>query len=254
MILRRLAQNLREQNWIGIAIQFVLPVAGVFFGIQVSNWNGERERGGEHLLRIESNLAADIAPMDEHQIFWKQVIAYGRSAIHYAETAEMPEASAWKTVLAFYQASQLYPDIPLDSTYQELRNSGDLGLIADSALRSALADDYVTGASTQVNFLLSFQSEYLRIVRGLTTETVSAHIWAHCHRAAVSTRQELLDCDAPVSEADAAALLASYLAKPELLPELRFWITNLDVSMGLIERNRIQAVELAAALDRSRTR
>ena len=42
MILRRLSQSLKEQNWTAIWIEFVLLVSGVFLGIQVSNWNSER--------------------------------------------------------------------------------------------------------------------------------------------------------------------------------------------------------------------
>lgn len=37
MILRRFAQNLKEQHWIAIGIEFVLLVSGVFRGIQVAN-------------------------------------------------------------------------------------------------------------------------------------------------------------------------------------------------------------------------
>ena len=43
MILRRFADSLKHQNWTAIAIEFVLLVLGVFLGIQVSNWNAERE-------------------------------------------------------------------------------------------------------------------------------------------------------------------------------------------------------------------
>ena len=43
MILRRLAENLKQQHWTAIWIEFVLLVVGVFLGIQVSNWNAERE-------------------------------------------------------------------------------------------------------------------------------------------------------------------------------------------------------------------
>ena len=39
MILRRLAQSLKEQNWTAITIEFVLLVLGVFLGIQAANWN-----------------------------------------------------------------------------------------------------------------------------------------------------------------------------------------------------------------------
>jgi len=36
MILRRLSQSLKEQNWTANATQFVLPVAGFFLGIPVA--------------------------------------------------------------------------------------------------------------------------------------------------------------------------------------------------------------------------
>jgi uncharacterized membrane-anchored protein YhcB (DUF1043 family) len=42
MILRRLSQSLKEQNWTAIWIEFLLLVVGVFLGIQVANWNAER--------------------------------------------------------------------------------------------------------------------------------------------------------------------------------------------------------------------
>lgn len=48
MILRRLSQSFKEQNWMAIVIEFILLVSGVFLGMQVSNWNQERgERAAE---------------------------------------------------------------------------------------------------------------------------------------------------------------------------------------------------------------
>lgn len=49
MILRRVVQHVRDQNWTAIAIEFVIVVTGVFIGIQVSNWNAtqvEHARSG----------------------------------------------------------------------------------------------------------------------------------------------------------------------------------------------------------------
>lgn len=63
MILRRLAQNLREQNWTAIGIEFVLLVAGVFLGIQVANWNEarvERDLVRGHLTEIAENLRTHL--------------------------------------------------------------------------------------------------------------------------------------------------------------------------------------------------
>ena len=64
MILRRLSQSLKEQNWMAIGIEFVLLVTGVFLGIQVANWNAERvdaSRGQAYLERINADLGADLA-------------------------------------------------------------------------------------------------------------------------------------------------------------------------------------------------
>jgi hypothetical protein len=39
MLLRRVIEHVRTQNWTAIGIDFLIVVVGVFIGIQVSNWN-----------------------------------------------------------------------------------------------------------------------------------------------------------------------------------------------------------------------
>ena len=65
MILRRLSQSLKEQNWAAIWIEFILLVAGVYLGIQVANWNAERVDRVEYeaalnrlVTEIDTNLAS----------------------------------------------------------------------------------------------------------------------------------------------------------------------------------------------------
>ena len=43
MILRRIAENIRSQNWFAVAIEFIIVVAGVFLGLQVQDWNEARK-------------------------------------------------------------------------------------------------------------------------------------------------------------------------------------------------------------------
>jgi DNA-binding transcriptional regulator of glucitol operon len=43
MSLRRVVEHLKHQHWTAILIYLVIVVLGVFIGIQVSNWNAERE-------------------------------------------------------------------------------------------------------------------------------------------------------------------------------------------------------------------
>jgi hypothetical protein len=63
MILRRLAEHLKQQHWTGVFIELVIVVLGVFLGMQVSNWNADRvERSEEtrHLQEIAEDLRADV--------------------------------------------------------------------------------------------------------------------------------------------------------------------------------------------------
>lgn len=236
MILRRLSQSLRDQNWTAIWIEFVLLVAGVFLGIQAANWNAQRAEDAKaqaYLTRIHGDLVANQRSIERREVFWRQVNAYGQGAIRYAETGETIDGSAWKTVLAFYQASQLWQWKSSDATYQEMRSGGELGLIRDEKLRDDLSQYYLESGSA-VDYLFYLQPEYRKIVRGLTPSVVSDHIWANCWRQLNPTEQILIDCDAPISETEAQSVLDAYVRSPTLLPELRFWMANQTVSLNVI--------------------
>ncbi len=59
MILRRVIEHVKIQNWTAVAIDFVIVVVGVFIGIQVSNWNDvrkERMLEREYLQRLSSDI------------------------------------------------------------------------------------------------------------------------------------------------------------------------------------------------------
>lgn len=68
MILRRVIEHLRKQEWTAIAIDFVIVVLGVFVGLQVNNWNEARaERGtvAGHLEELSEDLRAHLKFHDQ---------------------------------------------------------------------------------------------------------------------------------------------------------------------------------------------
>jgi hypothetical protein len=61
MLLRRVIEHVREQNWTAVGIDFLIVVLGVFVGIQVANWNTERERSRDSAVftaRLKDDLRA----------------------------------------------------------------------------------------------------------------------------------------------------------------------------------------------------
>lgn len=62
MLLRRVTQHVKDQNWFAVGIDFVIVVVGVFIGIQVANWNDARTneyREAEILETIYAELLED---------------------------------------------------------------------------------------------------------------------------------------------------------------------------------------------------
>jgi hypothetical protein len=67
MILRRISEHVRNQNWFAVGVDFVIVVMGVFIGIQVSNWNTAREdRSNEtlYLGYLAEDLQSDLRKID----------------------------------------------------------------------------------------------------------------------------------------------------------------------------------------------
>lgn len=246
--LRQVTAHLKEQNWIAVILDFVIVVIGVFVGLQVNNWNEARHdtvRGQEYLQRIHSDVLEDVGALDRRLAFWGDVADYGNAALDFAENGKLTNGSAWDTLLAFYQASQIWPFTTSDGTYQELIAAGDLGLVSDSDLRHSLADYYVTGSrrlARRVDVIPAYREE----IRGLTPMSVQRQIWAHCHRFLSDDRQLLIDCESPITEVEARTILASYVESRETIKGLRFWMTDLAATSSLARLYKHEGESLAA--------
>lgn len=59
MIFRRFAGNLRHQDWTAVAVSLAVVVLGVFIGLQVSNWNEDRQTAAKSAA-FTQRLRADL--------------------------------------------------------------------------------------------------------------------------------------------------------------------------------------------------
>ncbi len=244
--MRRIAQRLRDHDWLAAAIELAIVVAGILIALQVSNWNQERQdarRAGEYLRRIDADLQTDMAKNRARARFMSQVDGYGRQALANAEDGALVDGSPWKTVLAYFQASQFYPYSHEDSAFIEMRDAGDLGLIHDTALRSRLAFFYASRAQSYAEtMLLNHVPQYRQDVRELTPLVVQDHVWAHCNSVREVDEQHLIDCAAPIGDAEARAILAGYARQPRLAEELRYWL-SVQAVVRQIQPSQIREAE-----------
>ena len=59
MILARLSHAIRQQNWFAVVLEFVIVIAGVVIGFQVTAWNTEQEAAARTDL-LTARLIADL--------------------------------------------------------------------------------------------------------------------------------------------------------------------------------------------------
>lgn len=143
MIFRRIKAHIEKENWFAVWIDFCIVVIGVFVGIQVANWNESRaedRRETAYLERLEKEF--DVV---ETRI---------RRAVLVGETRTRATKSmlkAWEVgPSAFADPTEKGPGeffleiitnvVPTNppAAFRELVSSGELSIIENEALRTAL--------------------------------------------------------------------------------------------------------------------
>lgn len=142
MILRRFAKAIKDQDWSAIVIEFVIVVAGIFVGLQVNEWNDQRQLRERELIYLE-RLEEDLTRMDAE---FAEILERGagrhkatRRTLHALENcdATLAEPNDFETTFAFYQNQRTATII--DRTYQEMVSSGALASMADQDLSAQIA-------------------------------------------------------------------------------------------------------------------
>lgn len=142
MILRSVTKHVRDQNWVAVWLDFLIVVAGVFIGIQVSNWNDERKAQSDLNTSLE-NLAQEVgntATRLEALIKWQQRGMHGYELL--LDLLDGEELDDEERSLAYEAIELAYPP-PTPSRYEtlyELQNSGRLKDIPSRELRGALGE------------------------------------------------------------------------------------------------------------------
>jgi hypothetical protein len=240
MILRRLSENLRLQNWTAITIEFVIVVIGVFAGNQVSNWNQERldKRAPNRMLeQLRPEIQNQFAFFDSARTYYKTTRPYAAQAL--AGWARDPRISDDQFVIAAYQASQIY-GIGINAQNWALTFGGNqMRDIDDPMLRRDLAV-VLTADYDPVGFA-AMATPYRQHVRQVIPDATQDAIRSRCNDRNVSREgaQFLValprTCGLKLDTVEAAKGAAALRAHPELANELNWhlaavanYLTNID--------------------------
>jgi hypothetical protein len=142
MLLRKFMVHLKRQDWLAVAIDFMIVVFGVFLGLQVSEWNQARqdralERG--YIARISHDIARSRAQIVQSNDAM-QVQAEGAGLVMRAlDTCRVPRAERDAFARALYNLGK-FDTATLDETaIDELKSTGRSNVLRSVELREALS-------------------------------------------------------------------------------------------------------------------
>jgi len=163
MLLRRVTQHVKDQNWFAVFVDFFIVVVGVFVGIQVANWNDlqkDKQRAAEYLSRIQVELLSNQKDMERRIEFFSRARNYGLATLkNIDQPAETLDESF---LIDTYQASHSLPRKIARATYDELLSVGAINAIGNKEIRARLAQYYRSSVTTE-NILLILPSYQNRL-------------------------------------------------------------------------------------------
>lgn len=247
MIIQRLGTRLRQQDWLAVTIELLLVMAGVFLGIQMSNWNEQRkERAAEsaYLARIAQDARRDIAQLDEII----RVAAVRKALLNHI----LPEASGHPLPTEFVSARgrvaieqvppydlrsrqspgfALFILTPLDenrSAYETMINTGAIAGMTDMVALAKI-QDYYAAVDRVRHFELNLEQNRDKFVDAQLKAGIS-----------------------PVKEMSVDQLTAAFAANPELLATAQNYWLYTNRHLKLTRELQVQARGLAESLERGR--
>jgi hypothetical protein len=257
MYLRRIREHIAAQNWFAVAIELFIVVLGVFFGMQVNNWNQDRldrEQGRAYYARIADDLGTDIHA-------WQTSIAYQLSVQTHAKAAlaalQQPRAHLGQQFLIdAYQATQIAPRPVTRGAYDEAVSRGVFNQVADVRMRDRITNYYVLGDG--LGAIFGAIAPFRERLRRQMPWAASAAIIAHCsdiftpdeHGAVMVALPET--CDPGLTSAQVADAVAQIRAAPDIALDLNRQINDLEQKLTSLRLIMTTAQTLRRDMEASR--
>jgi hypothetical protein len=154
--------------------EIVLVVIGILIALQINNWNEQRKTRIQekiYLKRFEVELNTNLERILNAISLNKSRIKRAEFLLRTIDKPQLAEDSSSYFMKSIEHAG--YTNIPLisDNAFEELKSSGNLSLISNEALRTALQKYYSwTSAEGQYNFLQQdVQLNYSHLKQGIFT-------------------------------------------------------------------------------------
>jgi hypothetical protein len=246
MILRRVIEHVKHQNWTAVALDFIIVVVGVFIGIQLGNWNEERQNheiGADYIFRLETDLGYEIANWRHLTDYYKNTRRHAVAALDAFDNSNQLDSAF---LVDLYQASQQWNVTVLRGAYDELISTGRIVYIEPDDIRRLLANHYErSGART---LILRDNGDFRRVIRERMDYRFQKMVRARCDDDYLVDENNYTylvlpeKCEIAVAPEAVREETEKLRADEDVLRTLRFHVSLLDSKINSLE-NAIDTAE-----------
>ncbi len=147
MILARLTTAIRQQNWFAVGLEFVIVIAGVVIGFQVTEWSAARtagERRAAALERLHDEAEQIVAFYRERVELHESINALRTEAIERLMANDWEDANRSDMTQGINSVGILPAANPPRSVYDELISAGEFAEIGSPDVRNAISAYYAS--------------------------------------------------------------------------------------------------------------
>ena len=238
MILRRIADGLRRQDWTTVLIELLVVVAGLLLGLELNNWSNDlkdQRLADAYYQQLILDLKEDVATGESAVQTADRNIAMGNLVYRAATHGNLDEFTDEELVLALLIAGFTERPLVTRPTYDELISTGSLRLIKDAEIKRELSV-YYSRSQYQRQWDALIQHEQMRYrdaIRGVLTPDQMR--WA---------RESLGGATEPPPGFDRAQFVRSLRERPEIIDSL----ASMAAEQARLRRNSENVAKYASAL------
>jgi hypothetical protein len=144
-MLLRIISNIRTLRWDNAILELIVVAVGLLMAFQIDRWwesRDELDRERQYISRLVTDIEKDIDELNDAIDLAQLRLSFAGTLMDVAENPDLALPRPVEFLISVNQAAFTHTPALTSNTFEELRSTGNLGLLRDSNLKDSLFDYY----------------------------------------------------------------------------------------------------------------
>lgn len=243
MVLNRLANHIRKQNWSIVLIELLVVVVGLMMAFQIDRWRetvAEKRLEDVYIQRLIEDIESDLPNLERAIQLANMRKDYVELLMAVAEDTALAAEQPTSFLVAIDQASYTYTPPLRKATFDDLNSTGNMRLLRDQVMKTKL-HDYYRYDDSQLQFRpLQFSVEFhhFKLANGVRSNKQVRFVQDMWLLVDPGRLDELQNTD-PGDPDEILAAAERFANRPELVS----WLTQLremQMEQMMVHKKRVE--------------